>query len=45
MTHLSVGDTAPDFALRGHLGDEMSLSSLRGSPVALVFFPLAWTPV
>lgn len=45
MTHLRVGDLAPDFTLWSHLGDEVALSALEGRAVALVFFPLAWTPV
>ena len=40
-----VGQTAPDFTLPSHLGDEVTLSKLRGKNVVLVFFPLAWTPV
>jgi len=40
-----VGQTAPDFTLPSHLGDEVTLSKLRGRNVVLVFFPLAWTPV
>lgn len=42
---LQVGQTAPDFTLPSHLGDEVTLSKLRGRNVVLVFFPLAWTPV
>lgn len=45
MTHLRVGDLAPDFTLDSHLGEKVTLSSLEGRAVALVFFPLAWTPV
>lgn len=45
MTHLRVGDAAPAFELTSHLGTTVSLSSLKGRPVALAFFPLAWTPV
>jgi peroxiredoxin len=43
---LKVGDKAPDFTLHSHLGKDVTLSHLRGKKnVALVFFPLAWTPV
>jgi peroxiredoxin (alkyl hydroperoxide reductase subunit C) len=41
-----VGQLAPDFTLESHLGEKVRLSSYRGEKnVALVFFPLAWTPV
>jgi len=39
----TVGDIAPDFTLIDHRGEEVTLSALRGKPVALVFFPLAFT--
>ena len=42
---LEVGDQAPDFKLRSHLGSEVSLSSLRGKNVVIAFYPAAWTPV
>jgi peroxiredoxin len=44
---LKVGDTAPDFELPGHRGDEkVRLSDFRGKKnVVLVFYPLDWTPV
>lgn len=45
MTHLRVGLEAPDFTLDTHLDTKVTLSDLRGKNVALVFFPLAWTPV
>jgi peroxiredoxin len=41
-----VGDRAPDFSLKSHLGDTVRLSDYRGKcNVVVVFFPLAWTPV
>jgi peroxiredoxin len=46
MTHLKVGDRAPDFSLPSHLDKQVTLSDLRGKKhVVLAFFPLAWTPV
>jgi peroxiredoxin len=46
MTHLRVGDRAPDFSLPSHLDKLVTLSDLRGEKnVVLAFFPLAWTPV
>lgn len=39
----TVGDIAPDFTLIDHRGEEVTLSALCGKPVALVFFPLAFT--
>jgi len=45
MTHLKVGDVAPEFSLASHLEHDVQLRSLRGKNVVIVFFPLAWTPV
>jgi peroxiredoxin len=43
---LAVGDTAPDFTLKDHEGNEHSLSSLKGDkPVVLAFVPFAFTGV
>lgn len=42
---VQVGQRAPDFRLKTHLGREANLSDYRGKNVVLVFFPLAWTPV
>ncbi len=42
---VQVGQVAPEFRLKSHLGPEVSLSDYRGQNVVLVFFPLAWTPV
>jgi len=39
----SVGDKAPDFILPAQDGREVSLSSFRGKPVVLYFFPKALT--
>jgi glutaredoxin-dependent peroxiredoxin len=41
---LNVGDTAPDFTLKGIGLKEVTLSSLRGKNVVLLFYPLDWTP-
>ncbi len=43
---MRVGQLAPDFSLESHLGHRVRLSDYRGKRhVALIFFPLAWTPV
>ena len=41
----SVGQPAPDFTLRSTSGENITLSSLRGKPVLIAFFPLAFTSV
>ena len=41
---LGPGTTAPDFALPDADGTLVRLSDLRGTPVALVFYPLDWSP-
>ena len=43
-TGLEPGMPAPDFALPAADGTIVQLSELRGSPVALVFYPLDWSP-
>jgi peroxiredoxin len=43
---LEVGSVAPDFELSNQFGESVRLSSFAGTkPVALVFFPLAFTGV
>ena len=44
---LNVGDIAPDFELKSHLGDDkmVKLSALRENNVVIAFYPLDWTPV
>jgi thioredoxin-dependent peroxiredoxin len=42
---LGVGDQAPDFTLPATGGESITLSSLRGKPVVLVFYPGDDTPV
>ena len=43
---IDIGQTAPDFRLRGPGGQYVSLSEYRGKKhVVVVFFPLAFSPV
>ncbi|MFN8108958.1 MAG: redoxin domain-containing protein [Thermoleophilia bacterium] len=42
---VAVGQAAPDFTLNGQDGEPVQLSSLRGTPVVLAFFPLAFSGV
>ena len=42
---LDVGDTAPDFTLKNQHGEDISLSSFRGTPVVMVFFPFAFSGI
>ena len=41
---LREGGPAPDFSLRSDTGDVVTLSSLRGQPVVLYFYPKDDTP-
>ena len=43
MTELAIGAPAPDFTLPSTSGAAATLSDLRGTPVALVFFPFAFS--
>lgn len=44
MTNVQVGDTAPDFTLRDHNGNEVALSSFKNQKnVVLAFYVLAFT--
>ena len=45
MSKLDVGAIAPDFELAGTGGKTYRLSSYRGSPVILAFYPGDFTPV
>ena len=46
MTGLSLGGPAPDFTLRDQFGQDVTLSSYRGTKaVALLFFPYAFSGV
>ncbi|HEX6492192.1 MAG TPA: peroxiredoxin [Candidatus Dormibacteraeota bacterium] len=42
---VEVGSVAPDFTLKDENGKDVSLSSLRGRNVVLMFYPLAFSPV
>ena len=42
---IPVGTTAPDFELRSAPDQTMRLTSFRGRPVVLVFYPADWSPV
>lgn len=42
---IQKGETAPDFTLRDHNGEEFKLSDSRGKKVLLSFHPLAWTDI
>jgi mycoredoxin-dependent peroxiredoxin len=45
MMTISVGDTAPDFALNNQDKQEVKLSDFRGKKnVVLVWYPLDWSP-
>ena len=41
---INEGDQAPDFTLQSDAGTEVTLSSLRGRPVVLYFYPRDDTP-
>ena len=45
MPILQPGTIAPDFELPVYIGQSVKLSSLRGKPVVLVFYPADWSPV
>lgn len=42
---LEIGAPAPDFTLRNQHGEDVSLSGLRGRPVAIVFYPFAFSGI
>ena len=43
---LSVGQMAPDIVLESHQDKIVRLSDYLGNKnIALIFFPLAWTPI
>ena len=41
---INEGDQAPDFTLQSDAGTDVTLSSLRGRPVVLYFYPRDDTP-
>lgn len=41
---VEIGQTAPDFTLKNDAGEDVKLSSLRGKPVVLYFYPADDTP-
>ena len=41
---IELGQTAPDFTLKNDAGQDVKLSSLRGKPVVLYFYPADDTP-
>lgn len=45
MPILSAGTIAPNFTLHVTPDQELTLSSLRGRPVILAFYPADWSPV
>ncbi|MFI7578887.1 peroxiredoxin [Kocuria sp. M1N1S27] len=42
---LEIGAHAPDFTLQNQYGEPVTLSGLRGRPVAVVFYPFAFSGV
>lgn len=42
---IAVGEKAPDFTLKDQDQNDVSLSSLKGQPVVLAFYPLDFSPV
>jgi mycoredoxin-dependent peroxiredoxin len=42
---VEVGSEAPDFTLRNEDGEEVTLSSLRGQNVVLIFYPFAFSGI
>lgn len=45
MSHPLVGHEAPDFTLLNQHGTPISLADFRRSPVLVVFFPFAFSPL
>jgi peroxiredoxin len=45
MANVNVGEKAPDFTLKNQDNEDVTLSALRGKPVALVFYPLDFSGI
>ncbi|TAK65751.1 MAG: peroxiredoxin [Dehalococcoidia bacterium] len=45
MANVEVGQEAPDFTLRDDSLQQFTLSSLRGKPIVLVFYPADFSPL
>lgn len=45
MADVQVGQQAPDFTLPNQNGENVTLSTLRGKPVVLVFYPLDFSGI
>ena len=44
MTHLNIGDKAPEFSALNQLGETVNLSDYRGKKLVVFFYPKASTP-
>ena len=44
MTHLKVGDKAPDFTAKDEQGNTVSLTDYKGKKLVVFFYPKASTP-
>lgn len=44
MTHLNIGDKAPDFSAKDQNGKTVSLKDFKGKKVVLYFYPKDFTP-
>jgi peroxiredoxin len=42
---IAAGEAAPDFTLRDHDGEPVSLADFRGRKVLLIFYPFDFSPV
>ncbi|HEX3073897.1 MAG TPA: redoxin domain-containing protein [Ignavibacteriales bacterium] len=45
MSSLKVGDKAPEFKLKSHMLEDVSLSDYKGKNIVVLFFPLVNTSV